>query len=224
MEKLGHSVFQSDGLIYEWNIIYAWTWTWSGNLRAKKEKKPTGGTRGWCSFTQPIPGQNSRDLFTWNLEISFWTSWIRRICRMRESRLWCRREGWWRSWWGVVGWWLKPTRCSTARLCCFSGPVPEQTPTGSPDFHFPSEHQEDMWKEEVPSRTLNVPLAAPLPTCFLKLSLSLSREGGWRLDFWASWALAIWALQSRRPVWGTGIFQSGPDDKHFQLYLHTLAF
>lgn len=48
------------------------------------------------------------------------------------------------------------------------------------------------------------------PTCFLKLSLSLSREGGWRLDFWASWALAMWALESRRPVLGTGIYQSGP--------------
>lgn len=47
-------------------------------------------------------------------------------------------------------------------------------------------------------------------TCFLKLSLSLSREGGWRLDFWASRALAMWALESRRPVSGTGINHSGP--------------
>lgn len=70
----------------------------------------------------------------------------------------------------------------------------------------------------VKSRKLKVIFTAPSPTCFLKLSLSLSREGGWRLDFWASWALAMWALESRRPVSGTGMYQSGPETQTQSFY------
>lgn len=60
--------------------------------------------------------------------------------------------------------------------------------------------------------------------CFLKLSLSLSREGGWRLDFWASRALAMWALESRRPVSGTGVNHSGPYRHRHSPFLNSIIF
>ena len=75
-------------------------------------------------------------------------------------------------------------------------------------FEFQSQKEAHLVKQN---------FTTPSPTRFLKLFLSLSREGGCRLDFWASWALALWALESRRPVSGTRMHQSGPET-------HTINF
>lgn len=142
-----------------------------------------------------------------------------RIVRVTEWLCcWCKWVGWRQGWWEVEDWRWRRTMCWTGHFCCSAGPLWEQTASGSPGV------SERLLPESstrsrvcvcvsftVKSRKLKVIFTAPSPTCFLKLSLSLSREGGWRLDFWASWALAMWALESRRPVSGTGMYQSGPE-------------
>lgn len=75
--------------------------------------------------------------------------------------------------------------CWTGHFCCSAGPLWEQTASVSPGV------SERLLPESstrtrvcvcvsftVKSRKLKVIFTAPSPTCFLKLSLSLSREGG----------------------------------------------
>lgn len=151
-----------------------------------------------------------------------------RIVRVTEWLCcWCKWVGWRRGWWEVEDWRWRRTMCWTGHFCCSAGPLWEQTASDSPGV------SERLLPESstrtracvrvcvsftVKSRKLKVIFTAPSPTCFLKLSLSLSREGGWRLDFWASWALAMWALESRRPVSGTGMYQSGPETQTQSFY------
>ena len=110
----------------------------------------------------------------------------------------------------------------------------EQTVTVSPvvsGLHLPRKATRDgrgdklrVWQFLETANLVPSFLVCPL-TGFLKLSRSLSREGGWRLDFWASWALAIWALESRRTVSGTGIYQCGPETNgSFWLVRSTFCF
>ncbi len=147
---------------------------------------------------------------------------MRRICMVREWQChWCRWEGWRRSWWEVEDWGPRKTRYWTGHFCCSFVPLWEQTAIGSPavsELRLPKSNRGRVCVHfTVGNSKFSANFTAPSLTCFLKLSLSLSREGGWRLDFWASWALAMWALESRRPVSGTGIYQSGPESQraHF---------